>query len=178
MKLSEITAKYLKGQKKHTIMTITAVVVSVAFLTVLLCALSVYRASALASAQQNGTYHVVFNSLTKDQYVSIKNMDIFAKTQNYSVSSFTSRTDIDFGQMAKEYAHIEYLIRDVQMVDDVFLRLGSDVDMLPEGMRTCTEGRLPEKDGEIALALGHGVDVLTGVTLENRRIFIQRNAAG
>ncbi|MBQ5310954.1 MAG: ABC transporter permease [Oscillospiraceae bacterium] len=152
MKLSEITAKYLKGQKKHTIMTITAVVVSVAFLTVLLCALSVYRASALASAQQNGTYHVVFNSLTKDQYVSIKNMDIFAKTQNYSVSSFTSRTDIDFGQMAKEYAHIEYLIRDVQMVDDVFLRLGSDVDMLPEGMRTCTEGRLPEKDGEIALA--------------------------
>ena len=82
MKLSEITAKYLKGQKKHTIMTVTAVIVSVAFLTVLLSALSVYRASALASARENGTYHVIFNGLTKDQYVSLRSMDIFEKTHH------------------------------------------------------------------------------------------------
>ncbi|MBQ5316209.1 MAG: ABC transporter permease [Oscillospiraceae bacterium] len=152
MKLSEITAKYLKGQKKHTIMTVTAVIVSVAFLTVLLSALSVYRASALASAREKGTYHVIFNGLTKDEYVSIKNMDLFEKTQNYGVSSFTSRTDLDFGQMEKENAHTEYLVLSSHLVEDLFLRTDGDMDLLPKNMYMCSEGRMPEKDGEIAIS--------------------------
>ncbi len=152
MKLTDITAKYLKGQKKHTIMTITAVTVSVAFLTVLLCALSVYRASSLSVVRKQGTYHVVFNSLTKQQLLTIKNMDIFSKTENYGISSFSSRTDVDFGQSGSEYADVEYLCRNGHLMDTVFLRMKGTPEMLPESMYVCSEGRLPEKDGEIALS--------------------------
>ncbi|MBR4224874.1 MAG: ABC transporter permease, partial [Oscillospiraceae bacterium] len=151
MKLHEITAKYLKGQKKHTIMTITAVTVSVAFLTVLLCTLSIYKASDLAVVRKNGTYHVVFNGLTKDELLTIRNMDIWSETQNYGISGYSSRTDIDFDAY-KENADIEYLCRSGNLMDTTFLRMDGTPDMLPMSMYTTREGRLPEKDGEIALS--------------------------
>ena len=151
MKLHEITGKYLKGQKKHTLMTIIAVTVSVAFLTVLLSALSVYRASNLAVVQKNGTYHVVFNGITKEELLTIRNMPCFEQTQNYGISSYSSRTDIDFGAVDKN-ADIEYLCRSGNLMDATFLRMNGTPDMLPQSMYTVSEGRLPEKDGEITLS--------------------------
>ena len=47
MKLNEIVLRYLKGQKKHTVLTVLAIIVSVAFMTIILSAVSVYRAASL-----------------------------------------------------------------------------------------------------------------------------------
>lgn len=154
MKLYQIALRYLKGQKKHTVMTITAIVLSVAFMTVLLSAISVYRASALNAAEvTNGTYHVVFNGLDKPSLVAIRSMDIFDKTEIYSVSSYSSSTEMDFGQMQKDNATVEYLTLYGNLVDDNFLRVKADeLTMLPDNMHTVTEGRMPEKDGEIVIS--------------------------
>ena len=154
MNLSQITAKYLKGQKKHTIMSVIAITVSVAFMTVLLCALSVYRASSLNIAKnKNGTYHIVFNTLNKEQLLSIRNMDIFSETEIYGVSSYLSTVNLDMDKMKELDATQEYLVRQGNLVNDVFLRMDADkVTMLPDAMKTCTEGRMPTADGEIVIA--------------------------
>lgn len=154
MKLREISLRYLRGQKKHTIMTIIAIITATAFMTVMLAAVSVWRAASLNICREtNGTYHVVFNGLDKDRLVSVRSMDIFEKTQIYSVSSYTSSTDVDYGQMQSEDARIEYLILNGTPVDDVFLRFkAGELTMLPSNMNSVFEGRLPEKDGEIVLS--------------------------
>ncbi|WP_432649408.1 ABC transporter permease [Huintestinicola sp.] len=154
MKLREISLRYLRGQKKHTIMTIIAIITATAFMTVMLAAVSVYRAASLNVCREtNGTYHVVFNGLDKDQLVSVRSMDIFEETQIYSVSSYTSSTDVDYGQMKSQDAQIEYLVLNGAPVDDVFLRFkAGELTMLPSSMNSVFEGRLPEKDGEIVLS--------------------------
>lgn len=154
MKLNQIAFRYLKGQKKHTVMTIIAVIISTAFLTVLLSAVSVYRATALNSAEQTyGTYHVLFNGLDKQSMIPIRSMDIFEKTEIYSVSSYSSSVDMDFGQMRKANAAVEYLVLQGNLADDNFLRIkAEDLTMLPEEMFSVTEGRLPEKNGEIVIS--------------------------
>ncbi len=154
MKLNDFALRYLKGQKKHTIFTETAIVLSVALLTVLLSAVSIYRASAYNSAKvENGTYHILFNSLDKQSLLSIRNMDIFSETENYSVSAYTSSTDMDFGQLEKENMEIMYLSRHGLLMNDTFLRINADeLTMLPEAMFAVKEGRLPEKDGEIVIS--------------------------
>ena len=154
MKLREISLRYLRGQKKHTIMTIIAIITATAFMTVMLAAVSVYRAAALnVCREENGTYHVVFNGLDKDQLVSVRSMDIFSETQIYSVSSYTSSVDVDYGQMKSEDAQMEYLLLNGNPINDVFLRFkAGELTMLPKNMNTVFEGRLPEKDGEIVLS--------------------------
>lgn len=154
MKLREISLRYLRGQKKHTIMTIIAIITATAFMTVMLAAVSIYRAASLNVCREtNGTYHVVFNGLDKDQLMSVRNMDIFEETQIYSISSYTSSTDVDYGQMKEENASIEYLVLNGSPVDDVFLRFkAGELTMLPSKMNSVFEGRLPEKDGEIVLS--------------------------
>lgn len=80
MKLNEIVLRYLKGQKKHTVLTVLAIIVSVAFMTIILSAVSVYRAASLnISRETNGTYHIVFNGLDKQQLIDIRSMDILKK---------------------------------------------------------------------------------------------------
>lgn len=154
MKLREISLRYLRGQKKHTIMTVIAIITATAFMTVMLAAVSVYRAAALnVCREENGIYHVVFNGLDKDQLVSVRSMDIFSETQIYSVSSYTSSVDVDYGQMKSEDAQMEYLLLNGNPVNDVFLRFkAGELTMLPKNMNTVFEGRLPEKDGEIVLS--------------------------
>lgn len=154
MKLNQITLRYLKGQKKHTVMTVIAAAISVAFMTTLLAGVSVYRKAALNICREtNGTYHVVFNGLDKQTLLSVINMDIFEKTQVYSISSYTSSTDIDFGQMESAGAKMHYLLINDMPSDDTFLRLDAEnADLLPPHMRTVTQGRLPEKDGELVIS--------------------------
>ena len=153
MKLNEIVLRYLKGQKKHTVLTVLAIIVSVAFMTIILSAVSVYRAASLnISRETNGTYHIVFNGLDKQQLIDIRSMDIFEKTEIYSISSYSSSIDMDFVKMAEDNAKVEYLLVNGLPVDDNFLRLNADdCDLLPPSMRTVTGGRLPEKDGELVI---------------------------
>ena len=91
MKLNEIVLRYLKGQKKHTVLTVLAIIVSVAFMTIILSAVSVYRAASLnISRETNGTYHIVFNGLNKQQLIDIRSMDIFEKISKLLISSVLS----------------------------------------------------------------------------------------
>lgn len=133
MKLNEIVLRYLKGQKKHTVLTVLAIIVSVAFMTIILSAVSVYRAASLnISRETNGTYHIVFNGLDKQQLIDIRSMDIFEKTEIYSISSYSSSVDMDFVKMAEDNAKVEYLLVNGLPVDDNFLRLNADdCDLLP-----------------------------------------------
>lgn len=136
-------------------MTIIAIITATAFMTVILAAVSVYRAASLNICREtNGTYHVVFNGLDKDQLLSVRSMDIFSETQIYSVSSYTSSTEVDYGQMRDSDAQMEYLILNGAPVNDVFLRFrAGELTMLPGNMNKVTEGRLPENDGEIVLSI-------------------------
>lgn len=154
MKIYQIVLRYLKGQKKHTIMSMLAAAVATAFMTLILSGLSVYRASEKNICEaESGTYHVVFNGLDKQQLAAIRAMDIFSESEFYSVSSYTSSTDIDFGQMTDENATIEYMLVNGIPVDDIFLRLDSDkISLLPQSMYTVIDGRLPEKDGEVVIS--------------------------
>lgn len=154
MKLNQIVLRYLKGQKKHTAMSILAIATATVFMTIMLAGVSVYFASAKNICKaENGTYHVLFNGLDKQQLASIRSMDIFSETQFYSVSTYSSNTDVDFGQMADENAEIEYMLVNGMPVDDYFLRINPDsIDMMPPNLYAVSEGRLPEKDGEVVLS--------------------------
>lgn len=154
MKLSEIALKYLKGQKKHTIMTVIAITVSVAFMTVMLSAISIYRASALNIAEKNnGTYHILFNGLNKDELLGIKNLSIFEKTETYSVSSYTSDTQASSLMYDNSDGRTEYLCRTGIPIDDAFLRIRPDgLTLTPDSFMKLTAGRYPEKDGEIVIS--------------------------
>ncbi|MDE6591667.1 MAG: FtsX-like permease family protein [Oscillospiraceae bacterium] len=153
MTLKEISFKYLTGQKKHTIMTIIAITISVAFMTVLLSAVSVYSASSLNVArEENGTYHVLFSGLDKQSLVAIQSMDIFEETEYYSVSAYTDSVDIDFGQNEDDSARMEYLMLAGDVVNDSFLRIKGEISLLPAEMTALTAGRMPEKDGEIVIS--------------------------
>ncbi len=153
MTLRQISFKYLTGQKKHTIMTIIAITISVAFMTVLLSAVSVYSASSLNMArEENGTYHVLFAGLDKQSLLAVRNMDIFEETEYYSVSAYTDSVDIDFGQNEDDSARMDYLMLAGDVVNDSFLRIKGEITLLPEDMTKLTAGRMPEKDGEIVIS--------------------------
>lgn len=154
MKLRDITLRYLKGQKKHTIMTVLAITVSVAFMTVLLSGISVYRTAALNICRETGgTYHIIFNGLDKEQLVNIRSMDIFDQTQIYGISAYSSSVDVDMVRLAEDNAKVEYLLVNGLPVDDTFLRIDPEnCSLLPPAMRSVSSGRLPEKDGEIVIS--------------------------
>ncbi|MGN0666732.1 MAG: FtsX-like permease family protein [Huintestinicola sp.] len=150
-----IASRFLKHQKKHTIMTVIAVILATAFMTVMLTAVSVYSETSLnISKVKNGTYEIIFSGLSKADMVTVRSMDIFDKTEIYGASVYTSRTDIDFGQYQDPEARMEYLICNGMIVDDWFMRIDPDsVTMLPESMTAVTEGRLPAADGELVINL-------------------------
>ncbi|MDE7293187.1 MAG: FtsX-like permease family protein, partial [Oscillospiraceae bacterium] len=129
------------------------ITISVAFMTVLLSAVSVYSASSLNMArEENGTYHVLFSGLDKQSLLAVQNMDIFEETEYYSVSAYTDSVDIDFGQNEDDSARMEYLMLAGGIVNDSFLRIRGEITMLPEDMTKLTAGRMPEKDGEIVIS--------------------------
>ncbi|MGN0642249.1 MAG: FtsX-like permease family protein [Huintestinicola sp.] len=150
---ASIAYRYLKQQKKHTIMTIIAIILATAFMTVILTAVAVYNETDLNICRvKNGTYHVLFSDLSKEDMVTIRSMDIFSNTETYGASVYTDMTDIDFGQYEDPDAQMEYLICNGYIVNDWFLRINPDnVTMLPQSMLTVAEGRMPEKDGELVI---------------------------
>lgn len=152
--LSSIAAGYLKKQKRHTVLTEIGIILSVLLMTAVLVAVStVLTTMKNVSAYTNGTYDVIFNELSKDDVISIRNMDIFEKSCQYSISAYTDQVT---SNLDDEYPTVYYLTgKDGELISDSFLRIGSDdTDMFPARMTKVSEGRLPTKDGEIALSGG------------------------
>lgn len=146
----EFAFRYLKQQKKHTVLTITAIIIAVAFMTIMLSAVSIYRAtSANITRSTTGSYHVLFSTLDRDQTVVIGGMDIFEEIEIYSLSYYTSSTE---GAFDGEDKTKQYLACNGYIVEDWFLRLKpDDTALLPDYMTGLVEGRLPEKDGELVI---------------------------
>ncbi len=145
--------RYLKQQKKHTVLTVTAIIIAVAFMTVMLSAVSIYNETYTnITKSTTGSYHVLFNSLDRDATVLISNMEIFDEIETYGVSYYSSSTEyvFDADTTSKQYLYFGGMI-----IEGTFLRYKSDsVSMLPDSMTNVIEGRLPEKDGEIVLNAG------------------------
>lgn len=142
--------RYLKQQKKHTVLTIIAIIIAVAFMTVMLSAVSIYSAtSANITRSTTGSYHVLINSLDRDETVVIGGMDIFDEVETYSLSYYTSTVD---GVFEGDTVSKQYLACNGYIVEDWFLRIRpDDISMLPDYMTSVIEGRLPEKDGEVVI---------------------------
>lgn len=150
--LSSIAAGYLRKQKRHTVLTETGIILSVLLMTAVLAAVStVLTTMKNVSAYTNGTYDVIFNELSKDDVISIKNMKIFEKSCQYSISAYTDQVT---SNLDDEYPTVYYLTdREGELISDSFLRIGTDdTDMFPARMTQVSEGRLPVQDGEIALS--------------------------
>lgn len=150
--LSNIAAGYLKKQKRHTVLTEIGIILSVLLMTAVLVAVStVLSTMRNVSAYTNGTYDVIFNELSKDDVITISNMDIFEKSCQYSISAYTDQVT---SNLDDEYPTVYYLTdKEGELISDSFLRIGSDdIDMFPARMTQVSEGRLPSQDGEIALS--------------------------
>lgn len=150
--LSNTAARYLKNRKRHTILTEVGIVLSVVLMTVVLVAVStVVRTRQNIISHVNGTYDVIFNDLTKDQLIQLSNMDIFSKNNKYAISYYT---DEIYKNSVESGNEINYLTdENGSIIADSFLRIESDnCDMLPYDLTDVTEGRLPEKSGEIVIS--------------------------
>lgn len=148
--LMSVAAGYLKRQKRHTVLTEIGIVLSVMLMTVILVAVSTITATLTnISAYTNGSYHVIFNELTKDQLIAVSNMDIFEAYNKYGISMYT-----DNSELGQYYDEVRYLaMPDGELVSDTFLRLEKDgYDLLPGNIKNITEGRMPENNNEIVLS--------------------------
>lgn len=149
--LSHISAGYIKMQKRHTVLTEVGIVLSVVLMTVILIAVTtVLKTARNITEYTDGTYDVIFNELSKDDVITISNMDIFEKKCVYSISSYTDTVSYDLG----DYSSVRYLAdTSGNLISDTFYRFTSDkTDMFPAEITKLISGRLPESDGEIALS--------------------------
>lgn len=149
--LASTAAGYIKMQKRHTALTVVGIILSVVLMTVILISAStVLKTVRNITEYTDGTYDVIFNELDKDSVIALNNMDIFETRCLYSISSYTDAVRSDLG----EYSSVRYLAdKDGNLISDSFLRLGTEgLDMMPSEMTALIDGRLPVKDGEIALS--------------------------
>ena len=132
--LNKLTIKNLKLNKKRTIVTIIGIILSVALITAVA---SIY-CSGIASlikfeTQQKGNFHIAFYKVPINEVETIKN--------NRDVENLYITQDIGYARLAdskneyKPYAFIKSFTKDA--LENLSIKL--------------VDGRLPEKDGEIAI---------------------------
>ena len=146
--------RYIINRKRHTVLTSAGIILSMVLMVVSFAAVNTVTATRKnITADQNGSYHVLFNNVTKDQVITISNMDIFEKNYKYGVSVYI---DTFYSDLSKDgLSEISYLSDSKGNVTSVnFLRIQTEnSDMLPSNITALYEGRLPGKDGEIALSV-------------------------
>lgn len=131
---TQITTKYLKQQKKRTILAIIGIILSVALITGVGTLLQCFRTSTIdISKKMNGNYHIMYQGLTLKQYNKlskhIKVKDIF-KVQNegfFINNANTSNKNLKFNLKSYDSKTFEYLSTELK------------------------EGRFPKNDNEIIL---------------------------
>ncbi|AZV55766.1 FtsX-like permease family protein [Clostridium sp. AWRP] len=127
----EITNKYLKHNKKRTMLTILGVILSVALITAVGLFIKSLQNSFVESAiKQNGSYHVKIQKMTADDYSQLKANPKIEKVgiqEKWFESNLKDGKKIEINKYNK-----------------------SALEFLPKSYNT-VKGRLPEKEGEIAV---------------------------
>ncbi|AGY77069.1 ABC transporter permease [Clostridium autoethanogenum] len=127
----EITNKYLKHNKKRTMLTILGVILSVALITAVGLFIESLQNSFVESAiNQNGSYHVKIQKITADDYSQLKANPKIEKVgiqEKWFESNLKDGKKIEINKYNK-----------------------SALEFLPKSYNA-VKGRLPEKEGEIAI---------------------------
>jgi putative ABC transport system permease protein len=127
----EITNKYLKHNKKRTMLTILGVILSVALITTVGLFIKSLQNSFVENAiKQNGSYHVKIQKMTADDYNQLKANPKIEKVgiqEKWFESNLKDGKKIEINKYNK-----------------------SALEFLPKSYNA-VKGRLPEKEGEIAV---------------------------
>ncbi len=127
----EITNKYLKHNKKRTMLTILGVILSVALITAVGLFIKSLQNSFVENAiKQNGSYHVKIQKMTADDYSQLKANPKIEKVgiqEKWFESNLKDGKKIEINKYNK-----------------------SALEFLPKSYNA-VKGRLPEKEGEIAV---------------------------
>ena len=139
----KLTHRYLKVQKKRTLLTIIGIILSVALITSIGTMLISARDMMIKNEiERNGDYHAIFLATPSDKVNNIRN---YVGVENSALTSeigtgILARITNDERQQNPESPPYRYV--NIKGYDkDAF-------DMLPISLK---EGRLPQNEGEILL---------------------------
>ena len=140
---SEITYKYLKVQKKRTILTIVGIVLSVALITSIGTMFMSYRSKAIRQAKSNyGDFHVSFDNIKGESVNKVKN-DAQVKSvgvisrYSYAAISKTSEKEKEENLYSAPYRYLDIKSYDLNALKMFNIKL--------------REGRFPENSNEIII---------------------------
>lgn len=138
----EITYRYLKGQKKRTLLTIMGIILSVALITSIgTMVISARDMMIQNEIKRNGDYHAIFTDTPGEQVQNIENYTDIEKswlTNQIGIAALGKTSD----QEQEDSDAPPYRYVDIRGYDqDAFINLPI----------TLKDGRLPKNDGEILL---------------------------
>lgn len=178
----ELTGRYLKTQKKRTILTIIGIVLSVALISAIsTMVLSFREFSIRETIEYNGNWHVLFQEVEGDKVNLLRknvNIEEAATTCKIGVSPIAKIPDEE-REMDAYIPPYTYLV--IQGYDRAAL------DMLPVDIK---EGRAPNAPGEIAVEywildllpgspkLGDNITLDIGVRIGERSKILESNDTG
>lgn len=145
---SDITYKYLKVQKKRTLLTITGIVLSAALITAIGTMFSSLRETMIRQAiRTNGSYHAEFIGVTKDEAEKIKNQtDVKDSALTLNVGdAFLAKFSNEEIEGKKLYGAIRNPVYKYISIDAYEKNA---MNMLPIKL---IKGRLPQRPGEIIM---------------------------
>ncbi len=140
---SEITFKYLKAQKKRTILTIVGIILSVALITSIGTMFMSYRGKAIRQEKINsGDYHISFDNIKGESVNRVKNdaqVESSGVISRYSfaIISKTSEKEKKENQSAAPYRYLDVKSYDLNALKMFNIKL--------------KEGRFPENSNEIII---------------------------
>lgn len=170
----DITRRYLKNQKKRTILTSVGIILSVALICAVGTLLVSFKQSEMEAVKRDdANYHVMFGNINYEQIKKIKNhMD----TEKIGITSEAGESKIyeSTKEELQEPGIPKYKYIQIQKLDKEAL------NMLPTKLK---EGKLPTKSNEIVLEqwaleyLPKGVKIGDKITLDLGRFLETENAS-
>lgn len=140
---NEITYRYLKHQKKRTILTVLGIVLSVALITAIFTmAVSLRDKSKRDVIKNTGDYHARFNNITGDKVAKISNnvdIESYAVTRKLGTAIINKTSEKEL-QRNPEKAPYSYLV--ITAYDSVAFK-NRPIDLM--------EGRYPQNSEELIL---------------------------
>ena len=130
--LKKLTNRYLKLNKKRTIVTIIGIIISAAMITAVATLATTFQRFMLdVEISQNGRWEAIFENVKKEDIENIETNDKFAKTMKMAEISMAQNP----------YTRYE------------FIRIyGYDKESMENVETIPIEGRMPENENEIALS--------------------------
>lgn len=139
----DITYRYLKGQRKRTLLTILGIILSVAMISAIGTIIVSARGAMLKEAiRDNGSYHGLFANVNKEDIEKLRNHIDVDKVGLAKAEGFAAIVETTEEERADYGIDIPYRYIEIQAYDEVAKEL------LPKKVK---EGRLPERPDEIII---------------------------